>query len=138
MGVGHTLKGDDALGPELIARLQGKVTAVCIDAGTSPENYLGKVIRERPQTVLIVDAADLGQAPGTYEILTGEEIIQSGFTTHDMSPRMLMEHLHRETKAAIFLLAIQPQHVRLGEEMSPAIQRSLEEIEKVILEAIHA
>ncbi len=131
VGVGHLLKGDDALGPALMARLEGKVKAVCLDAGTSPENYLGKIIREAPQTIIFVDAVHLGQPPGSYALLEKNEIIQSGLTTHDFSPRMLLEHLSRETRAEIYLLAVQPKQLHLGEPLSPEVEAALEGLEKI-------
>jgi Ni,Fe-hydrogenase maturation factor len=33
---------------------------VCINAVTIPENYIGRIAREEPETILIVDAAHLG------------------------------------------------------------------------------
>ena len=62
VGIGNPLRGDDGFGPALIAALDGQVRAVCIDAGTAPESYAGKIIKENPDTVVFVDAADLDLA----------------------------------------------------------------------------
>ena len=79
LGIGNILRGDDGLGPVLIERLtlrlqksanlKGNIELVCFDAGTTPENYAGKIIKEKPGTILIVDALHLGKNPGDYEIL---------------------------------------------------------------------
>ena len=63
VGVGNILRRDDAFGPVFIGELKTKVPAVCIDAGTTPENYTGKIIFETPDTIIIVDAAHLDKAP---------------------------------------------------------------------------
>lgn len=138
VGVGNILRGDDAFGPALIEKLKDKTHAFCIDAGSTPENYVGRVIKERPGTILIVDAAHLGREPGSWEILEKSEITRVGFTTHDLSPSLLIQYLERETEADIFLLGVQPVSVSMGEEMSEPITKALEQLEREILEALHA
>ena len=117
VGIGNIMKGDDGFGPELIKRLKGKIKAVCIDAGPAPENYTKTIAKESPDTILLVDAADLHLPSGRYEILKREDILKSGFTTHDISPRMFIEYLESQTGAKIFLLGVQPQNISLGDEL---------------------
>lgn len=138
MGIGNPLRGDDGLGPVLIERLKGKVKAVCIDAGNSPESYTGKIIKENPDTVLLVDAVHLNLPPGQYRILLPEEIVKSGFTTHDISPRMFIEYLKTQTRANIYMLGIQPENITLGDGMFKSVKKTLGEIEKLIKEADNA
>ncbi len=128
VGIGNVLKGDDGFGPALIERLNGKMNALCIDAGTAPENYTGKIVKAEPDTILLVDAAHLDLEPGRYRILKPDEILKSGFTTHDMSPRMFMEYIGSRTKAAIYMLGIQPEKISLGDEMSETVKKTLDEI----------
>jgi len=138
VGIGNPLRGDDGFGPALIGRLQGKTNLICIDAGNAPENYLGCIAREEPDTILLVDVAHLDLEPGKYRILRPEEILKCGLTTHDMSSRMLIEFLQNQTQADIFMLAVQPQNISLGEAMSECLNKTLDEIEILILEGIHA
>ena len=138
VGIGNPLRGDDGFGPALIERLQGKVSMVCIDAGNAPENYLGRIVKEEPDTILLVDVAHLDLEPGQYRILQPDDILKCGLTTHDMSSRMLIEYLNNQTQADIFMLAVQPQNISLGEAMSERLNRTLDEIEMLIQEGIHA
>ena len=126
VGIGNTLRGDDGFGPALIKRLEGKVKATCIDAGSAPENYTGKIAREKPDTILIVDALDLGLAPGKHEILKKTEIVNMGLSTHDISPHMLIEYLESQTAADIYILGVQPKNLSFGEGMSPEVKETLE------------
>ena len=103
VGIGHPLRGDDALGPCLVKRLEGHLDALCIDAGSAPENYLGKIIKASPDVVLFIDAVDFNKEPGYYKILEQEEILKTGLTTHDLSPRMLIEYLTGDPGADIFV-----------------------------------
>ena len=115
--------------------MNGKVKAACINAGGAPENYTGKIAKEAPDTILIVDALHLGRAPGEYEILKKEDILKSGFSTHDISPHMFIEYLQEQTRADIYMLGVQPKSVDFGEEMSPEVKKTLEEITDLIKNA---
>lgn len=135
MGVGNILRRDDGFGPALIARLQGMVKAVCLDAGSAPENFIDKIVKEKPDTILIVDALHLGLPPGEYEILKKEDIADCGFSTHDISPHMFIEYLENQTEAGIYMLGVQPKDFSFGEEISDSVNNTLEEITDLIKEA---
>lgn len=138
VGIGNIIRGDDGFGPLLIEKIKGGVEMMCLDGGIAPENYLGKITKENPDTVLIIDAVHLGKNPGEYEILKGEDIAKCGFTTHDISPVMFIEYLTRETEANIYMLGVQPQGIELGSEMSNKLKTALEELSGKILEAVNA
>jgi hydrogenase 3 maturation protease len=138
VGLGNVLKGDDGFGPALIERLQGQVAAVCLDAGLAPEKFTGTIIREKPDTILFIDAAHLGQFAGSWAILKNDEIVKSGLTTHDLSPSMLLDYLGHETSAGIYMLGVQPQQVQMGAELSAPVRKTLEELTQILKEALHA
>lgn len=135
VGIGNPLRGDDGFGPALVKQLDAKVPLICIDAGSALENFVGPIVKEEPDTVLLVDVAYLNSEPGHYRILQPAEISKCGFTTHDMSSRMLIEFLTNETKANIFVLGVQPEHVSLGKAMSDRLTETLKEVELLIEEA---
>ena len=142
IGVGNTLRGDDGFGPALIERLKKEIeekgdrrltsVPLLIDAGNAPENYAGKIAKEKPDTILIVDAIDLGLKSGEYEIIKRTDMVETGFTTHNMSLSMFIEFLEKETGAEIYILGVQPKNVNLGEEISVSIQNTLDEISRLI------
>ncbi|MFQ5952416.1 MAG: hydrogenase maturation peptidase HycI [Candidatus Omnitrophota bacterium] len=138
LGIGNTLRGDDGFGPALVEKLRNETEFTCIDAGSAPQNYTGKIIKENPDTIIIADAVHLDQAPGEYEILKKDDILKSGFTTHDLSPNMFIEYLEKETTADIYMLAVQPKNMSFGEEMSESVKKAVEEILEAIKEAINA
>ena len=138
IGIGNPLRGDDGFGPALIEKLKGCTDAVCIDAGSAPENYAGKIIKENPDTIVIADATHLGKEPGEYEMLKKDDILKSGFTTHDQSPDMFIGYLEKETGADIYMLAVQPESVSFGEEMSGSVERAIEEIVSFLKEEKNA
>lgn len=132
-GVGNSLKGDDGAGPFFIARMR-KTTApfVLIDTGSSPENWSGKIEKEKPDTIMVVDVADFGAVPAEAKIFEIEELEEKGFTTHSMNIRFWMKYLKDTTKADVFLLAIQPKKIGFSEEISPEIKECIEKIVQAI------
>ena len=138
VGMGNTLRGDDGFGPVLIGRLKGYVDAVCIDAGSTPENHIGSILKEKPDTILIVDVVHLGLKAGEYDVLTKSDILRCGFSTHDISPNTFIEYLEKKTDASIYMLAIQPQVLDFGDDMSDIVKKKLDELSGLIVEAKNA
>jgi hydrogenase 3 maturation protease len=138
VGIGNTMRGDDSFGPVLIERLKGNIEAICINAGTSPENFTNKITREKPNTILIIDAVHLGLEAGEYKILQDSDIVKSGFTTHDISPSLFIEYLKQQTRADIYMLGVQPKNISFGAEMTPSLKKTIERLKKMIKESKNA
>ena len=138
LGVGNVLKGDDGAGPLLCQALQGTVSAPVIDAGTTPENYLGPVIKARPQRLLIVDAVDFGGRPGTIAIFHAQQIRASAVSTHALSLRLLANVLRDEIDVDVLLLGIQPESTELDKPVSAAVQEAIQTLTKMLCEAFLA
>ncbi|MBN2120623.1 MAG: hydrogenase maturation peptidase HycI [Candidatus Omnitrophica bacterium] len=138
IGIGNILKADDGLGPSLVNRLKAGLSAVCIDAGSAPENFTGKILKENPDTVLIVDAVDLGRSPGEFALLEKKEILNCGFTTHDISCNMFIGYLEARTQAKIYMLGIQPEKVNFSEGLSLSAEKAIAKLEELIREAFYA
>ncbi|MDD5027115.1 MAG: hydrogenase 3 maturation endopeptidase HyCI [Candidatus Omnitrophica bacterium] len=131
MGIGNTLRSDDGIGSILAARLQDKVPYIIYDGSSSPENYLGKIIKDRPDTILLIDAVDFGGEAGEIRFLEGEDIqTVNFFSTHDASISLAISYLKNSLKSAgIFILAIQPKILEFGDKLSPKVAQALKEIE---------
>lgn len=128
--MGNILRCDDGLGPILVKRLEGMVSAKCIDAGTTPENQIGSIIREDPDTVLIIDAAHIAEQPGEFDLLTKDEILETGlFSTHSLSPKLFMQQLETGCNADVYLLAVQPENISFGQELSNSVSITLNFLE---------
>jgi hydrogenase 3 maturation protease len=126
LGVGNSLRGDDGVGPEAVRRLAGRIGAPCIDAGPAPENYLEKVARAGPDTVVIVDAADFGGRPGEVALYGADRIAAGGLSTHASSLRLVADYLAHRCGARVYLLAVQPERadgVGLSDAAGAALDR---------------
>jgi hydrogenase 3 maturation protease len=136
VGIGNILRGDDGLGPVLVERLKAKVGVTCINAGNALENHLGLIIKEQPDTVLLVDAVHLNLDPGEARIVDPSRIEHAGLSTHDVSPGMFLDFLVEESKCDIFLLGIQPEQLELGSEISETVQETLRILEEELIVAL--
>jgi len=134
-GIGNLLKSDDAVGPLLVERLKGRVKASCINAENAPERFFGEALRSRPDTMLIIDAVHLGAGPGSYMLLRPEELTGSGITTHDIPLGELLDLFTKESGVDIWILGIQPQRLEIGEGLSPRVQKTVDELEKLFIKA---
>jgi len=136
VGVGNLLRSDDGFGPRFVEKIKEHVNAVCIDAGSAPENYVGKIVKLKPDTILIVDAVYLDSQPGKYEILQKSDINKSGFTTHNLSPAMFIGFLEKEIKAKIYILGVQPENTSFGERISDKLEKTLNNLSSLIIESL--
>lgn len=136
LGIGNALRSDDAAGSFLASRIKGKVPYTVYDAGPTPENYLGKIIKEEPENIVLIDAADFGAAAGSVRVIEGANQEASGlstsglFFTHDASLELAINYLKRNLKADIIILVIQPKSIALGDEISPEVAASLSKLEE--------
>lgn len=129
IGIGNTLRSDDGIGALLAGRIKDKVRFLVFDAGVSPENYLGKITREEPDTVLIIDAVDFGGQPGEYALLEEPDLKSPVlFATHNSPVALTMSYLQNTLKADIIALMIQPKSIAFGEALSPEMSAVLNEL----------
>jgi len=133
MGMGNTMRSDDGAGVKLVELLKDKTDMLCIDAGTAPENYLGKIIKEKPDNLLIVDAAEFDGMPGEYRVFKKNEIAGIGFSTHDMSPELFIEYLENESGCGIYMLGIQPEKTAVGIGLTEIVEDSVKSLAEMII-----
>ncbi len=135
VGVGNTLKGDDGAGPRVCRRLMGKVAAVLIDAGTTPENYIHKIRDHAPHCLLIIDAVDFGAAAGTIAAFTPKEMNSVISSTHALSPRLFVDTVCRDAGTAAYFIGIQPAQTELGCAMSPQVSEAVYRLVRMLTAA---
>lgn len=137
LGVGNRCRRDDGAGSLLAEQLDERTGVQVIDAGAVPENYVEKVARSRPDTILILDAADFGGAPGDLRILEPELVGPSGVSTHVLSLQIIADFLKARTQARLAVLAIQPADIGLGTELSEEVSRAVELLKEALISALH-
>ena len=137
LGCGNLLRGDDALGPEVVRRLtaRGLPDGVgCIDATTAGID-VALWMRSVP-LVIVVDACCAGNAPGTLIELRGAEVEQvpspSGISLHalrwDQALAFARWRLAAEYPAEVTALLIEGERFEHGEPLSPAVEEAVERV----------
>ncbi len=130
LGIGNTLRNDDGVGSILAQRIQAKVPYIVYDSGPSPENYLGKVIKDKADNIISIDAVDFGGKPGEFRVVEAEEIKTINlFSTHNASISLTINYLQNNLKVDIIILIIQPGSIAFGDRLSPGIAEALNQLE---------
>lgn len=139
LGVGSELRGDDAVGLEIATRLQPRLqsfTCQVIIAGASPENFTSLLRSFQPTLVLLIDAAQMNELPGTIRWLTPQEIASLPATTHALPLNLLSQYLQNELSCQVALIGIQPQQTEFQAPLTPEIQLAAVEVVEEIVKLI--
>ena len=137
LGIGNSLRQDDAIGLKIARRLRGKVpkNVEIVDCESVPENFLDKIARSQPTHILMIDATTLNSELGTSRLILPNKISDFAISTHRIPLNLLVDFLKKTTAAKVILLGIQPRNVDLGQQLTPGLERAAEKIAKVIVEA---
>jgi len=139
-GIGNTLKGDDAIGPEIVRSLEGKVKVPLIDCGSVPENFTRKITELSPDTLIIIDAANWGGKAGEARLISVSEISSCGFSTHDASLEMFVNYLKSGLPGLVnvVIIGIQPAKLDFGEKISPEVSACMKKISSGLRRILNA
>lgn len=122
MCIGNRDGGDDSLGPYIADRMKNEQTNdIVIDCGTTPENYTALVKQKKPHTLILIDAAEMNQPPGTIRIIPKEKIGTMHISTHGIPLSILISYLEREVDH-IIIIGIQPK--QMSGPLSTVVKKS--------------
>lgn len=127
-GVGRFGRQDDGCGPILARRLANLPQVCALDCGDRPEDFTADIARERPDTVVLADAVDMGASAGSVAWFEELDVPDEAVDTHRASLRMLMQYLKFRTGANVLLLGVQPAALSEGSELSPPVAASVEHL----------
>jgi hydrogenase maturation protease len=129
LGIGHPWRGDDAVGPEVCARV-GAPHAV--DCGDAPERFFGLAGDPGVARVLFVDAVDFGGAPGALAFCLPGDLTEGAGTTHTTGLAVLTRFLAESYGKPVAVLGLQPGDTRFGAEMSEAVKAAVAEVSAML------
>ena len=127
LGLGNTLHSDDGIGPQAIERLRNdaRVPAdvALIEGGTLGLELLTYIWD--CSYLLVLDAVDVGQPPGTLVRMTSDEVqtLPGRGSVHQMGVADLLVALRvlASRTPEIVLLGVQPASTDWGTELSSAV-----------------
>ena len=133
IGLGNLLRGDDGVGVRL-AQMLAKQTlpndVEVVDGGTQG---LGLVpLLEGRQRVILVDAADIGQTPGTFRRFTLAEAVLTGDELHlaihaaGLREALLLAKALKIVPDQVVIFGVQPANIEWHNGLSPPVEAALE------------
>jgi hydrogenase maturation protease len=145
IGLGNPLMGDDGLGIVVARRLLSRTDlpdgVQVVDGGTWGLNLLPVI--EDAEHVLLVDAIDVAEAPGTLIRLPRERLpryLATKISPHQVDLRdvLALAELRGTLPEDTTAMGLQPQIVALGTALSPLIDERIEELVSAVLAHLHA
>jgi hydrogenase maturation protease len=147
LGLGNTRLADDGIGVHVVRQLardpETPPGLKALDAGAFGFRLLSKLTKA--QAVLMVDVADIGAPAGTTRLLEREELalhVSRGgrIAAHEsgLVGLLTLARMQGYQPKRLALLAVQPQSLDWGEDMSAAVSESLplvcEQVVRTVLE----
>jgi hydrogenase maturation protease len=128
VGLGNADYGDDGFGVHFAAHLIAEGIPHVVEAGNAPERYLGRIAECKYDRVLFVDAVDFGAAPGSVVLLNSAQMLSRfpQVSTHKISLGLLARWAEENGAGQVWLLGVQPESIRPGEQLSQKSQATLE------------
>lgn len=140
LGVGNELKSDDGIGPFIIKKLQFEnienKKLILIDGKTVPENFTGKIRKEKPTHMIIIDACLMNSNPGDMQIVDRYDFASIGISTHSMSLSFFVKYLEKDTDFKITFVGIEPESMDWGEKPTSKVEKAADEFIKTLKELI--
>ena len=128
LGVGNELKCDDGVGPFIIRKLKEEnvenENLLFIDAKTVPENFTGKIRKENPTHLIIVDACLMGSEAGDMKIVDQYEFANIGISTHSMSLSFFVRYLEKDMDSKIIFVGIEPESMDWADSPTEKVEKS--------------
>ncbi len=144
LGVGNTMKGDDAAGliaaelleAELAKRKANPARVRIIRAYDVPENFTGQIRAFGPDLVILVDAALGKRRPGSVFRVDVSTIAFEDLSTHKVPLSAFVRYLDEDMGAKTLILGIQPAAVAFGGPVSPAVRKAAARVAAALLAAL--
>jgi hydrogenase 3 maturation protease len=133
MCIGNREGGDDSVGPYIADKLvsENLECIKIIDVGTVPENYTSVVKCEKPEILVIIDAVEMGLAPGEIRVVPKEKIGVMTISTHGIPISVLIGYLEQYVKNIIFI-GIQPKE--MSGELTLVVKESGDKLVNILKE----
>lgn len=142
LGIGNLIMSDDGIGVKVVQHLADSFRfpegVSLLDGGTLGLDLLPQL--EGVERLLVVDAVDLGQPPGTMVRLSGDDVpvvLETKISPHQMGLKDLLAvaMLQGFAPDEMVLWGVQPRDIQMGLQLSPAVEAAVEPLmQNVLLE----
>lgn len=132
MGIGNILRGDDGVGCWIAKNFKEK-NWLGLDCGTAPENFTSVIRKNKPEILVIVDAADMDVNVGGFRVVPEEKIENISISTHNMPLSFLINYL-KDFAGKIIFIGIQPKTIRDPDKISERLKKGAEQFMGILRE----
>ena len=122
IGIGNYLRSDDGAGPKILDNLIDSRKVSLLNAETNIERYIEPIRNSDASVLLFIDSMSFGKNPGYCSLLLVDEIIDFSFHSHNISINRLRDFFH----IPAYILGIEPETLRVGENLSPSVQKTVD------------
>jgi hydrogenase maturation protease len=133
LGIGNLVMSDDGVGVKVVQQLQREYcfgeNVEVMDGGTLGLDLLPKL--EGVDHLIVVDAVETGEKPGTCVRLTGEELpiaLETKVSPHQMGLKDLLSvaQLLGHSPGEMVLIGVQPGSIEMDTELTPEVEAVLQ------------
>jgi hydrogenase maturation protease len=133
LGIGNLVMSDDGVGVKVVQILQQEYlfpdSVEVLDGGTLGLDLLPKL--EGIDHLIVVDAVETGEKPGTCVRLTGEELpiaLETKVSPHQMGLKDLLSvaQLLGHSPGEMVLIGVQPGSIEMDTELTPEVEAVLQ------------
>jgi hydrogenase 3 maturation protease len=139
IGMGSELRGDDAIGLEVVRLLKKHQNSrlTVYEGHMTPEVFIAPACSLRPSHLVIIDAAELNEQPGTWRLLSREELQTGLFTTHYLPATAIADELSSRCNTNVAFLGVQPQSRGVSLSRSPVCMKAARDIAALLQHLTH-
>ena len=127
-GVGNVLRSDDGVGVFIASGIENRERISTLLVEVSIENYINKINSLTPDILIITDCLDFNREPGFTDIIPVGLTNEFTVSSHNISLKRVSEFLKME----VYVLGVQPADLKVGENLTPAVRKSAEELIRII------
>jgi hydrogenase 3 maturation protease len=142
LGIGQETRGDDAAGVYLARLLLplavGNPDLLVLDVGSAPENFTSGLRHFQPDLILMVDAAQMDQLPGSVCWLDWQNVADGLPATHTFSLNFIADFFKRELGCQVALIGIQPAQNEFAEPLSPVVHQAVKQLSKDLADLLQS
>ncbi len=128
LGLGNTDRSDDGAGVLVAQALKGEFPTRAFSEHDGVEGTVLDISEKGDgATVFFVDAANLGERPGTVKVVKREDIRDREITTHRV-PVALMASILEKAGSRSAVICVQPKQIEFRGRVSQPVARSIDEV----------
>jgi hydrogenase maturation protease len=143
-GLGNIFLGDDAFGPEVVARLAAMDLGSAVrllDIGTRGVHLAYELLERRYATVILIDTVAKGAAPGTVYVLEpdDESAFVGGFPdAHSLAPHRVLELVRQlgGQSGRVLIVGCEASQLEPENGMSSVVRHAVDEAVGIVLKLI--